>query len=246
LKSSLKKGTVASLLILTILMTSVTAWAFGPGAKGSDVYAVQAMLQSMGYYKGKIDGAYGAGTSAGVRTYQEAVGIRATGNVDTATLRSILQSYTRLKTSPPGQAPSGTGGGRGANQTYTVSDAEKQMSALVNAARKEAGLPALAVHSELSRVARFKSDDMAVNTYFSHDSPTYGSPFQMMKSFRIQYTAAGENIACNQSVQRAHDALMNSPGHRANILSKDFTHIGIGIVNGGQCGAMYTQMFMKP
>ncbi|HZG56510.1 CAP domain-containing protein [Paenibacillus sp.] len=230
---------------------ATAAWAFGPGSKGADVYAVQAMLRSMGYYQGKIDGSYGAGTANGVKAYQRTAGLRATGTVDAATLRSILQAYTRLKTAPAptGQAPTGAGGsgGAGANvASYAVSAAEREMSALVNAARAEANLPPLTLHVELSRVARFKSEDMAANGYFSHDSPTYGSPFQMMSDFRIAYSSAGENIACNQTVQRAHEALMNSPGHRANVLSADFTHIGIGVSNGGPCGAMYTQMFMKP
>src|SRR5690606_11795712 len=138
---------------------------------------------------------------------------------------------------------SNTAGGGGA---YNVSAEEQEMAALVNAARAEAGLPALTLYPELSRVARVKSEDMATNGYFSHDSPTYGSPFQMMNDFRIDYSSAGENIACNQTVPRAHEALMNSPGHRANILSTDFTHIGIGVASGGACGAMYTQMFLRP
>ncbi|MCC2683762.1 MAG: YkwD family protein [Paenibacillaceae bacterium] len=117
---------------------------------------------------------------------------------------------------------------------------------LVNAARKDAGLAPLSVNLELARTARLKSQDMVDKNYFSHDSPTYGSPFDMMSEFGIQFTAAGENIACNQTVTAAHQALMNSQGHRANILSKEYTQIGIGIVNGGQCGKMFTQQFIRP
>src|SRR5690606_24855176 len=121
---------------------------------------------------------------------------------------------------------------------------EKQMLDLVNAARQQAGLQPLAADPELVKLARLKSRDMIENNYFSHDSPVYGSPFDMMKQFGISYRSAGENIACNQSVQAAHEALMNSPGHRANILNASFTHIGIGIVDGGPCGKMFTQMFI--
>jgi uncharacterized protein YkwD len=86
---------------------------------------------------------------------------------------------------------------------------------------------------------------MIDNNYFSHNSPTYGSPFDMMKSFNINYVQGGENIAGNRDVPAAHEALMNSPGHRKNILSPDFTHIGIGIQGGGQYGNMFTQMFIS-
>lgn len=126
-----------------------------------------------------------------------------------------------------------------------LSEAEQQMLQLVNQARAENNVPPLKSDSELANVARIKSQDMIDNNYFSHNSPTYGSPFDMMKDFDINYVQAGENIAGNQDVQKAHDALMNSPGHRKNILSTDFTHIGIGIKSGGQYGNMYTQMFIS-
>ena len=126
-----------------------------------------------------------------------------------------------------------------------LSEQEQQMVQLVNKARAENNLPALKVDTELANVARIKSQDMIDNNYFSHNSPTYGSPFDMMKDFGINYVQAGENIAGNQDVQKAHEALMNSPGHRKNILSPDFTHIGIGIRKGGQYGNMYTQMFIS-
>lgn len=120
---------------------------------------------------------------------------------------------------------------------------EQQMFDLVNKARAENNLPALEVDMAVVKVARIKAQDMIDNNYFSHNSPTYGSPFDMLKSFSIHYVTAGENIAGNQTVAAAHDALMNSPGHRANILKTDYTHIGIGIVDGGSYGKMFTQMF---
>jgi uncharacterized protein, YkwD family len=127
----------------------------------------------------------------------------------------------------------------------TLTDAEQQMVKLVNDARTQNNLPELKVDMQLCNVARIKSQDMIDNNYFSHSSPKYGSPFDMMKSFGVNFVQAGENIAGNQNVQTAENALMNSPGHRKNILSSDFTHIGIGIRNGGPYGSMFTQEFIS-
>ena len=118
------------------------------------------------------------------------------------------------------------------------------MLSLINQERTKAGLKPLTMDLSVVKVARLKSQDMIDNNYFSHTSPTYGSPFDMMKKFGITYRYAGENLAGNQTVERAHTALMNSDGHRANILKAEFTHIGIGIVDGGAYGKMFTQMFI--
>lgn len=124
---------------------------------------------------------------------------------------------------------------------------EQEMINLVNSERKKNNLPALKVNSELTRVARIKSQDMVDNNYFSHYSPTYGSPFDMLKSFGIEYLYAGENIAANSTVQKAHTSLMNSSGHRQNILSPNFTDIGIGIKQSKRYGYIFTQIFIgKP
>lgn len=120
---------------------------------------------------------------------------------------------------------------------------EREMVEYVNQERTKAGLAPLQVDPDLARVARIKSQDMVDNGYFDHNSPTYGSPFEMMRSFGISYRAAGENIAKNRSVIGAHTALMNSEGHRANILNPNFTHIGIGIVESGGMVTV-TQMFI--
>jgi len=129
------------------------------------------------------------------------------------------------------------------NNTLTAQ--EQEMLKLVNEARAQNNVPALQIDMELTNVARIKAQDMIDNNYFSHNSPKYGSPFDMMKSFGISYVQAGENIAGNQNVQKAHEALMNSPGHRKNILNPDYTHIGIGIRSGGQYGNMFCQMFIS-
>jgi len=118
------------------------------------------------------------------------------------------------------------------------------MVELVNAERTRSGLPALKVDLALVQTARAKSQDMVARNYFDHNSPTLGSPFDQMKAAGIRYMTAGENLAGNQSVDAAHRALMNSPGHRANILSRSFTKIGIGIIHGGTYGMMFTQQFI--
>lgn len=141
------------------------------------------------------------------------------------------------------KATPGTDNTQGSSKTLTAS--EQQMVNLVNQARAQNSLPALQVDMEVTNVARIKAQDMIDNNYFSHNSPKYGSPFDMMKTFGINYVAAGENIAGNQSVTGAETALMNSPGHRANILNPDFTHIGIGIKSGGPYGNMISQMFVS-
>ena len=124
----------------------------------------------------------------------------------------------------------------------TVSSYEQEVIRLVNEIRVKNGLKELTYNWELSRVARYKSQDMKDNKYFSHTSPVYGSPFQMMKSFGITYRTAGENIARGQkSPQAVVNAWMNSSGHRANILNSSFTHIGVGYVADGN---YWTQMFI--
>jgi uncharacterized YkwD family protein len=121
---------------------------------------------------------------------------------------------------------------------------EQQMVDLVNQERTSRGLKALTVDMRLVKLARMKSQDMIDKGYFDHNSPTYGSPFDMMKNAGITYRTAGENLAGHRTVQGAHTGLMNSPGHRANILNANFTHIGIGIVDGGRYGKMFTQHFI--
>ena len=123
---------------------------------------------------------------------------------------------------------------------------ESEVVRLVNAVRAENGLRPLSVNWELARVARYKSQDMAEKGYFAHESPTYGSPFQMMQTFGISYRTAGENIAYGQKTPaEVVNAWMNSSSHRANILNGDFTSIGIGYVKSGSgYGHYWVQMFM--
>ncbi len=133
-------------------------------------------------------------------------------------------------TTTPAKDPSSTGN----NGTQsTQSDFASQVVKLVNAERSKAGLGSLASDALLDKVAMAKVKDMSNNNYFDHQSPTYGSPFDMMKQFGVTYSYAGENIAKGQKTpQEVVTAWMNSAGHRANILSKNFTHIGVGFYNG--------------
>lgn len=131
--------------------------------------------------------------------------------------------------------------------TSTIVSEVQQVVNLVNAERAKAGLAPLKANTSLSNVAKVKAEDMRDNKYFSHTSPKYGSPFDMMKSFGIKYSTAGENIAAGQkNPEEVMKGWMNSPGHRANILSSNFTEIGVGLAKGGSYGTYWVQMFIKP
>ena len=124
----------------------------------------------------------------------------------------------------------------------SVLDYEQQVVTLVNAERAKYGLAALTLDETLCGYARVKSQDMHDQGYFSHTSPTYGSPFDMMRSFGVSYRSAGENIAMGYSTPEAVVAAwMNSEGHRANILSANYTTLGVGYV---EDGGYWTQWFI--
>lgn len=121
---------------------------------------------------------------------------------------------------------------------------EKEVFDLINKQRTNNGLTALKVDNEVQRVARIKAQDMVDNNYFAHESPTYGTPFNMLKSFKISYKTAGENIAGNSSNSGAVTAWMNSSGHKANILNGNYNYTGIGVVSSPKYGKIYVQMFI--
>ncbi len=123
-----------------------------------------------------------------------------------------------------------------------LSQFEQEVVELTNQERAKQGLSPLEVDTELSKVAREKSRDMATSNYFDHNSPNHGSPFDMMKSYGISYRTAGENIAKGQQTpEEVVNAWMNSEGHRANILNGEYTHIGVGYVEQGN---HWTQQFI--
>ena len=158
--------------------------------------------------------------------------------------------YPSLSSS--GNTSSGTTGGSSSTgnsgtsgtQTSSMNSDEKEVFDLINKQRTNNGLPALKNDSEVQRIARIKAQDMVDNNYFSHNSPTYGSPFDMLKSFKVSYKTAGENIAANSSNSSAVTAWMNSSGHKANILNSSFNYTGIGVVSSPRYGKMYVQMFI--
>lgn len=168
---------------------------------------------------------------------------------------AVSKKYVKAiypSTSSSGNTSSGTTGGStstgnsgtSGTQTSSLNSDEKEVFDLINKQRTNNGLPALQNDSEVQRIARIKAQDMVDNNYFSHNSPTYGSPFDMLKSFKVSYKSAGENIAANSSNSSAVTAWMNSSGHKANILNSSFNYTGIGVVSSPRYGKMYVQMFI--
>lgn len=127
--------------------------------------------------------------------------------------------------------------------SHTITQREMDMLRWINQERAKVGARPLQIDLELSKWAKIKSQDMKNNNYFAHTSPTYGSPFEMMRSAGIQYVRAAENLSASQSPYMSHLRLMASEGHRRNILNPNFTHIGIGIIDQNPSGVLVTQLF---
>lgn len=234
----------------------------------SKVLEIETMLTKLGYNAGVVSKFYDYNTLLAVQKFQKDNGLAVTGVVNKQTYQTIKDLYCKLgsgsdTTKPPAlttpttptvpepkptvPAPKpGTGSDTGSNTTPIsgLTAEEQQMINLVNQERTSRGLKALQVDMSLVKTARMKSNDMIAKNYFAHQSPTYGSPFDLMKSQGVTYRTAGENLAGAGSVSSAHTNLMNSSGHRANILNGNFTHIGIGVVKGGNYGMMFTQHFI--
>ncbi|AZV43824.1 hypothetical protein BAOM_3215 [Peribacillus asahii] len=153
-----------------------------------------------------------------------------------------VQKPTTQQPTTNNNATADTNKSTAAETNTSVSAFEKKVVELTNAERAKQGLAPLTLDTELSKVARAKSQDMKDKNYFDHNSPTYGSPFDMMKSFGINYKSAGENIAQGQTTpEQVVQAWMDSQGHRENIMNSSFTHIGVGYVASGN---YWTQMFI--
>lgn len=123
------------------------------------------------------------------------------------------------------------------------SAAEEEMLNLINKERTARGLRALEMDENLRKVAEAHSRDMFARGYFAHNTPDGKDPFKRMTEANIKYIVAGENLALAPDVKTAHDGLMNSPGHRANILAPEFGKVGIGVIDGGKYGMMFSQEF---
>jgi uncharacterized YkwD family protein len=131
--------------------------------------------------------------------------------------------------------------------TSSFKEFQKSVVSLVNKERAAAGLSPLTENTELDKIATLKSEDMVKMNYFSHTSPTYGSPFEMLSQFGVGYSAAGENIAYGQATPaEVMNGWMNSPGHKANILNVNFTQIGVGIAKKSNGQLYWTQTFTRP
>lgn len=221
------------------------------------VYEIETMLTKLGYNAGVVSKFYDYNTLLAVQKFQKNNKLPVTGVVDLTTYNKIKDLYGKLgveskpttptnptNPSKPDTPAPGTGSNTTDNNISGLTAEEQQMVNLVNQERTSRGLKALTVDMNLVKTARMKSNDMIAKNYFAHQSPTYGSPFDLMKSQGITYKYAGENLAGAGSVQSAHTNLMNSPGHKANILNTNYTHIGIGIANGGPYKMMFTQHFI--
>jgi uncharacterized protein YkwD/uncharacterized membrane protein required for colicin V production len=124
--------------------------------------------------------------------------------------------------------------------------AEDEMLKLLNGERTSRGLPPLELDPRLVPIARQHSEEMFRLKYFGHQSPVTGSPFDRLAAAKISYSRAGENLAYAHSVAVAHRGLMDSEGHRENILRPEFTRVGIGVISAGSYGRMFTQLFITP
>lgn len=158
---------------------------------------------------------------------------------------TVTQPGTSAPTPPAAPAPANPSAQTkqpAGQSTADIGQIAMQVIDLTNKERQKNGLPPLKADASLSRVAQAKSNDMNAKHYFSHTSPTYGSPFDMMRDFGVTYRSAGENIAMGQpTAQQVVTAWMNSEGHRKNILSPNYTNIGVGYTKSGN---YWSQMFI--
>lgn len=122
-------------------------------------------------------------------------------------------------------------------------ESEEKMFLLVNEERRKAGLDELELDPEITEVARAHSLDMWQKKYFAHESLDGQDPAERLQEGEVVFMEAGENLALARNIERAHRGLMNSEGHRRNILDPNFRRIGIGVIDGGKYGKMFTQNF---
>ena len=154
----------------------------------------------------------------------------------------VSKKYIRLVYSQNTNQNSSSG--NQSTTTTSLTENELEVFNLINQKRSAAGLSSLKIDDEVQNVARIKAKDMVDNNYFAHESPTYGTPLNMLNSFKVSYKTAGENIAGNSSNSKAVEAWMNSSGHKANILNSNYNYTGIGVVNSSKYGKIYVQMFI--
>jgi len=238
-----------------------------PGDSNATVGEINAMLKSLGYYFGPASDKYGVSTKYAVIFFQRSHGLPVTGTVDEPTYQALTDEFNARNsggktTTETDQAPAAVQepGARPGTQaepkpapgseqspspapvTGLTAD-EQKMYELINQERAKAGVAPLQLDLRLVESARAKSRDMIENNYFSHTSPVYGGFAALIRKYAPDYRYLGENIAGNRTVEAAQTAFMNSDGHRRNILNTNYTHVGIGVVDGGPYGKMITQHF---
>ncbi|MCL5781709.1 MAG: CAP domain-containing protein [Firmicutes bacterium] len=235
------------------------------GTYSYSVLSIERMLKALGYNVGAVDYRYDVNTEAAVKAFQKNKGLPVTGVVNDVTYKAINVAYAnRGGTAPtptPAPAPAPTPAPppapaptpepkpapapAPAPQPAGLTAEESLMLSLINKERTSRGLQPLQVDMRLVGTARAKANDMAVNNYFSHTSPTLGTPPEQMRAAGITgyNVLGGENIAFARSVEEAFTNFMNSDGHRQNILHPRYTHVGIGVVNGSAWGKVIVQHF---
>ena len=179
---------------------------------------------------GAVDGRY-------IKLEDEAAAVTASKTDDSAVAANKAKDKSKeQKTPAKGSTP--------AVINEDLSQDEQKLLELVNKAREDEGLEQLSIDENLMKVARTKAKDMTENNYFSHQSPTYGSPFDMMRQFDNAFKSAGENIAGNKTVEGAFKAWMASDSHKKNILNSGFKVTGIGIETSSTYGKILVQQFI--
>lgn len=231
-------GSVAAVMALSISLPSQAGAAAGnTTTTGGTVNFTQLMkyfnqYSSNGYTFGNTTvtiskgqtAAYPTKTAAPQASAKPAAAAKPAATAKPATVKPVTAKPVAAK---PAATAKPVAAAPAANATFV-----QQVVTLVNKERAAAGLSAVTALDSLNKVAAAKATDMRSNNYFSHTSPTYGSPFDMMTTFGVTYRAAGENIAMGQKTpQEVMTAWMNSEGHRANILSPNFNYIGVGFDN---------------
>lgn len=189
-------------------------------------------------------------SSAAVRTspsgnYTNVISLKNYFQATTASSAPSTSADTTTTTSPTTPTAPSTPGTNSIPPVSALTADEQLMVDMINQERLAAGLNPVIADLRLTAVGRTKANDMKENNYFSHTSPTYGSPWAMMQMAGLTVRWSGENISGNKSVTAAMAALMQSPGHRAHILDPRFTHVGVGITYGTAYGNLYVQEFLQ-
>lgn len=253
-KAILTVAAAAAILMANPLLNKAEAATFTPAVQ-QKVYVYQSsnvndMNKFLEYFYSQFGLKVSQQTTeqpTGQTTQQPSTTTQTTQQPSTTTVTepAAPQAETTAQQTQPSTQPTNTQSTTEPTTTQTastISAYEQKVVDLTNQERVKNGLPALKVDLTLSKMAHEKSRDMSANGYFSHTSPTYGSPFDMMKQYGITYSYAGENIAMGQKTpEEVVNAWMNSEGHRKNILSPNFTHIGVGYVSQGN---YWTQEFI--